>query len=104
MTEATKQNKSRGRNRKQKTAPSGTGAADTLRVSSAPPAKAESKNSRVIALLQRQEGASLNELVAETGWQPHTTRAALTGLRKKGLVINSDKVDGVRRYHVEVVG
>lgn len=60
--------------------------------------KAESKVARVIALLQRQQGASLGELVAETGWQPHTTRASLTGLRKKGHAISSDKVDGVRRY------
>jgi hypothetical protein len=60
---------------------------------------AASKTARVIALLQRQEGVTLDELVAETGWQPHTTRAALTGLRKKGHVITSDKVDDVRRYH-----
>ena len=64
-----------------------------------PAVKAESKTARVIALLQRQEGVTLDELVAETGWQRHTTRAALTGLRKKGHVINSEKVDDVRRYH-----
>lgn len=29
-------------------------------------------------------GASLDELAGATGWLPHTTRAALTGLRKKG--------------------
>lgn len=58
----------------------------------------KSKVARVIALLQRQQGATLDELVTETGWQPHTTRSALTGLRKKGYVINSDKVDDVRRY------
>jgi hypothetical protein len=29
---------------------------------------------------------------------PHTTRAALTGLKKKGYAISSDKVDGVRTY------
>jgi hypothetical protein len=66
--------------------------------SSAPVATAQSKTTRVVALLQRQNGASLDELLAETGWQPHTTRAALTGLRKKGHTISSDKVDGVRRY------
>lgn len=102
MSEATNRNKSGGRDRKQRTAPSGSGSADTPPASSVPPVKAESKNSRVMALLQRQEGVSLDELVTETGWQPHTTRAALTGLRKKGHVINSDKVDGVRRYY-EVV-
>lgn len=68
--------------------------------SSSPAAKPESKTARVIALLRREGGATLDELVAETGWQAHTTRAALTGLRKKGHAISNDKVDGVRRYRV----
>ncbi|MFN4324204.1 MAG: DUF3489 domain-containing protein [Aeromonas media] len=34
--------------------------------------------------MQRPEGATLAELVEATGWQQHTVRAALTGLRKKG--------------------
>ncbi len=38
------------------------------------------KQARVIALLERDSGATLDELVAATGWLPHTTRAALTGL------------------------
>ena len=42
------------------------------------------KVAEVIALLQRGDGATLAELVAATGWLPHTTRAALTGLRKRG--------------------
>jgi hypothetical protein len=33
----------------------------------------------VIALLQRDQGAKLDELIAATGWLPHTARAALTG-------------------------
>jgi hypothetical protein len=32
-------------------------------------------------------GATLAALVKATGWLPHTTRAALTGLRKKGFGI-----------------
>jgi DNA-binding MarR family transcriptional regulator len=54
----------------------------------------------VLALLQRPDGASLNELVEATSWLPHTTRAALTGLKKKGHVLTSAKVDDVRRYSV----
>jgi hypothetical protein len=46
----------------------------------------------------RDEGATLNDMIAATGWLPHTTRAALTGLKKKGYAISSDKVDGVRTY------
>jgi len=39
--------------------------------------------------------------VAATGWLPHTTRAALTGLRKKGHAIARDRVEGVTRYAIE---
>ncbi len=38
----------------------------------------------VIELLQRDQGAKLDELIAATGWLPHTARAALTGLRHRG--------------------
>lgn len=53
-----------------------------------PATRAASKIGNVLELLQREEGASLGELIAATGWLPHTTRAALTGLRKKGHVID----------------
>jgi hypothetical protein len=65
-----------------------------------PPAKPTSKVEQVIALLSRPEGASLNDLVATTGWLPHSTRAALTGMKKKGHAVNSEKIDGVRRYRI----
>ena len=51
----------------------------------------QTKISAVLALLSRDGGATLAELVAETGWLPHTTRAALTGLRKKGHDIERGK-------------
>ena len=54
-------------------------------------AKPATKSAQVVALLQRTDGATLDELVAATGWLPHTTRAALTGLRKKGHVIVKGK-------------
>ena len=66
-----------------------------------PKSQPESKTGLVKTLLQRIEGATLDELVAATSWQPHTTRAALTGLRKKGHAIGSEKVDGVRRYRLD---
>jgi hypothetical protein len=49
------------------------------------------KAGTVLALLGREEGATLADLIAATGWLPHTTRAALTGLRKKGHVIEKSK-------------
>lgn len=54
------------------------------------PAKAgaDIKKSEAFAqLLAREEGASLDELSTATGWQPHSCRAFLTGLRKKGWAV-----------------
>lgn len=62
--------------------------------------KCPAKTATVIAMLQRKEGAAHGDLVAATGWLPHTTRAALTGLRKKGHVIEKVKVDGTTTYRI----
>lgn len=51
------------------------------------------KSTVVEKLLTRQEGASLEELTTATAWQPHSCRAFLTGLRKKGWVIDRTKRD-----------
>ena len=69
-----------------------------------PPAPAEprvNKSDLVVELLQRAGGATLDEMVAATEWLPHTTRAALTGLKKRGHQVTSEKVDGMRRYRIE---
>lgn len=62
------------------------------------PAKGPSKQRLLANLLLRDEGATLDDMIAATGWLPHTTRAALTGLKKKGYALSSDKIDGVRTY------
>lgn len=56
------------------------------------------KTSVVKKLLKRKQGASLDELVKATGWQPHTTRAALTGLRKRGYQIERGERAGKTCY------
>lgn len=56
------------------------------------------KQAIICDLLARKTGASLDDLVKATGWQPHTARAALTGLRKRGMSITKEKVDSVTRY------
>lgn len=60
------------------------------------------KIARVLALLRRAEGADLQALVAATGWLPHTARAALTGLRRKGHAIDAWKreADGRTVYRI----
>ena len=51
--------------------------------------------------MSRRSGATLDDLVAATGWLPHTTRAALTGLRKKGYAVEKAKrATGATAYHV----
>lgn len=68
------------------------------------PPRAPSKIASVIVLLDRPEGATLAEMVAATGWLPHTTRAALTGLKKKGHVIAKDKRGNDTCYHIAKAG
>src|SRR5687768_6516259 len=59
------------------------------------------KQAHVVALLERDAGATLDELVAATGWLPHTTRAALTGLRHKAFVLDKSKrQDGTTVYRI----
>ena len=62
----------------------------------------DSKHDRIIALLQRAEGATLDVLVMETGWQKHSVRGFLAGtVRKKlKLPLLSEKIDGVRNYRI----
>jgi hypothetical protein len=55
-----------------------------------------SKLARIIALLERDHGATIEELIAATGWLAHTTRAALTGLRKRGYAVAIDRSDDKR--------
>ncbi len=45
----------------------------------------------ILKLLRRPNGASIAQLQKTDGWQPHSVRAALTGLRKKGHNIERDK-------------
>jgi hypothetical protein len=51
-----------------------------------------SKLARVIDLLQRSDGATIPNLTEATGWLPHTTRAALTGLRKRGYAVIRERI------------
>jgi len=62
--------------------------------------KAPTKTDIILDLLTRAEGATLQQMVDATGWLPHTTRAALTGLKKKGREFTSTKADGVRTYRL----
>ncbi len=69
-----------------------------------PAVKGEStKKDAILALLLRKQGATLKELMEETGWQPHSVRGFLSGaVRKKmGIKVKSAKrADGERVFSV----
>lgn len=56
--------------------------------------RAKTKQALVIEMLGAKKGATLDALGEATGWLPHTTRAALTGLRKRGFVIERTHDEG----------
>jgi hypothetical protein len=62
----------------------------------------QTKQARLLELIGRDGGATLVELVSVTGWLPHTTRAAITGLRKCGHDVRRERIDGVSRYLLAV--
>ena len=67
-------------------------------------AKAVSKLDQLAAMLARRQGASIAEMVEVTGWQPHSVRGALAGaLKRRGLVITSEKTNSFRRYRSGIV-
>ena len=68
---------------------SNVGGTDTVRFT---------KAALVLSLLHREQDATLAELVEATGWLPHTTRAALTGIRKKGNASAKSRRDDVTCY------
>ncbi len=63
-------------------------------------AAGKTKSAIVARLLSREKGATIAELTKATGWQPHSCRAFLTGLRKKGHAITREDRDGVTAYRM----
>ena len=59
------------------------------------------KQALLLDLLGRPEGATIAEIVAATGWQPHTVRGAFAGALKKrlGLMVTSEKLEGRGRVY-----
>lgn len=66
-----------------------------------PPARSDSKQSKLLAMLQSESGANIEQLCTGFGWQAHSARAMLTGLRKRGHDVVRTKVDGVTIYRVQ---
>ncbi len=65
-----------------------------------PKRAANPKTETLLKMLRRQNGASLDEIVKATDWQPHSARAMMSGLKKKGHVIVREKIGKVSRYSI----
>lgn len=63
--------------------------------------RTDTKQSRLIGMLEAKGGATVEEIAAALGWQAHTVRGALYGALKKklGLNIVSEKVEGRGRVY-----
>jgi hypothetical protein len=89
--------------RDQDPAASSEGSANPLPAETGSAPRAGTKQALVISLLEREQGATLDDLTAATDWLPHTTRAALTGLRKKGHDVTKSKGEnGKTVYHLSM--
>ena len=64
--------------------------------------KGQSKQAAVIAMLQRTEGATVEEVASAMGWQRHTVRGLFSGTLKKklGLALASVKEERGRVYRI----
>lgn len=65
-------------------------------------ANRETKRDQLIRMLRRKAGADVPAISGKMGWQPHSTRAALTGLRKAGFTLDAVKPEkgGPTRYRI----
>jgi hypothetical protein len=67
------------------------GTAIEQRLASTAAPRSGTKIDNVVKMLSRPEGATLEGIVKATGWLPHTTYAALTGLRKRGYILERSR-------------
>jgi len=65
--------------------------------------RAGSKQALVVTMLSKEKSVTLDALVEATGWLPHTTRAAMTGLRKRGFAIERTHHD-TKGSHYRIIG
>lgn len=64
--------------------------------------KPATKKDRLIKLLGTKSGGDIKSLSEKLGWQQHTTRAAMSGLRKAGYEVAGEKPakGGLSKYRI----
>lgn len=62
------------------------------------PAARQNKGDKILEMVARPGGATLEEIMTATGWQAHSVRGYISTAAKKGNKIRSEKVDGKRTY------
>ncbi|MBR0660638.1 DUF3489 domain-containing protein [Neoroseomonas oryzicola] len=70
----------------------------------APPPRPTGKLGEVLRAISAEAGATLAEITTLTGWLPHTARAAVTGLRKRGYDVALIQQNGRKAYRLSSVG
>jgi hypothetical protein len=74
---------------------------DQIAALTSPESIKPTKTTIVRKLLSRPRGASVGDITAATGWQAHSIRSFLTGLRKKGLALEREqRRDGSTSYRL----
>ena len=65
-----------------------------------------SKAARILGLLARPEGATVQEIMAATGWQAHSVGGFISGNlgKKRQLKLRSLQRDGHRAYRLRELG
>ena len=91
------------RQRKTAAAKSGSNRKASVAKAKGRAAPSQNKQDLVIQLLRRHSGVSIEDIIAKTGWQPHSVRGFFSGLVKKKLklpLVSDVGKDGIRRYHI----
>ena len=63
----------------------------------------KTKEAQLVQMLRRKTGADIGAMSKKHGWQPHTTRAALSRLRKAGFNVIRDETSGTQPVRYRIV-